>query len=144
MLKEPPFVAVPCFPWSRALPFRNRFHGEGFKCSPSSVFCYLSSVLGALGVLARERIWLWPEAGLWGAPRRVLNINCSFPVFRCLLQRIQQLRREPRSLLLRTERWFPHTSTPRPQTCAQGRFRGVDATHVPAAGPASQSRRVPF
>jgi len=40
--------------------------------------------------------------------------------------------------LLRTERCFPHTSTPRPQTCAQGRFRGVDDTHVPAAGPVSQ------
>ena len=44
--------------------------------------------------------------------------------------------------LLRTPRWFPHTSTPRPRTCAQGRFRGVDAPHVPAAGPASQQRRV--
>ncbi len=33
--------------------------------------------------------------------------------------------------LPRTPRWFPHTSTPHPQTCAQGRFRGVDATHAP-------------
>jgi len=41
-------------------------------------------------------------------------------------------------------RWFPHTSTPRPRTCPQGRFRDVDATHVPAAGPASRQRRVHF
>ena len=44
--------------------------------------------------------------------------------------------------LLRTERRFPHTSTPHPHTCAPGRFRGVDALHVPTAGPASQQRRV--
>ena len=43
---------------------------------------------------------------------------------------------------LRTERWFPHTSTPHPRTNPQGRFRGVDATHGPAAGPASQQWRM--
>jgi hypothetical protein len=37
--------------------------------------------------------------------------------------------------------WFPHTSTPHPRTFAQGRFRGVDAAHAPAAGPACQPRR---
>ena len=37
---------------------------------------------------------------------------------------------------------LPHTSTPHPQTCAPGRFRGVDAMHVPAAAPASQQCRV--
>jgi hypothetical protein len=42
---------------------------------------------------------------------------------------------------LRPPRWFPDTSTPHPPRCAPGRFRGVGATHVPAAGPASQPRR---
>jgi hypothetical protein len=53
-----------------------------------------------------------------------------------------QTNADEHGLLLRTRRWFPHTSTSHPQTCAQGRFRGVDATHVPAARPASQQRRV--
>ena len=55
-----------------------------------------------------------------------------------------QINADEHGSLLRTQRWFPHTATPHPQTCAQGRFRGVDATHVPAAGPASQPRRVHF
>jgi hypothetical protein len=52
-----------------------------------------------------------------------------------------QMNADEHGLLLRTRRWFPHTSAPRPQTCAQGRFRGVDATHGPAAGPASRPHR---
>jgi hypothetical protein len=60
-----------------------------------------------------------------------------------LSPRLRQLRCHKISLL-RPPRYSPHTSASRPRTCAQGRFRGVDATHVPAAGPGSQPRRLHF
>ncbi len=48
----------------------------------------------------------------------------------------------PNTSLLSPLRYSPHTSATSPRTCAQGRFRGVNATHVSVAGPASQQRRV--
>ncbi len=59
-------------------------------------------------------------------------------------QRTDDRGRRAEGRLLRTQRWPAHTSTPCPQRCAQGRFRGVDATHVPVAGPRSQQRRAYF
>ncbi len=46
--------------------------------------------------------------------------------------------------LLRPPRCSPHTSPSSPRTCPRGRFSGVDATHVPTAGPGPHGPRVHF
>ncbi len=56
---------------------------------------------------------------------------------------VESRHRIPKHLPAPPTRYFPHTSASCPRTCAPGRFRGVDDTHVPAAAPASPRRRVP-